>query len=347
MSSLKDMTAESELEISDGHVCPESTIESANRRSFIRRAVLLTAGAGIGGSILGRSAVIPESSASSTPVTTCTVNNAGTLAVWSTPSSVSDSCCLTSGIRVGGTTTSPLLTVSKSCSSGAVIVGSSGNAGCGASQGPGVQGDAACIGVLGQSLCSNCILSPGCGTGVKGTSGSGIGVLGEAIFGGTGLEGLAGSAFAIPIVAKGAASQSANLQQWEKSCGAPLSVVNKSGWLGIGAKSAPTTLRVNGSMSAKTVAVSANYAMKASDFAVLASGTITLTLPKAKIASGMIVFIKNTSTGTVTVGVSGTDTIEGFSSKLLKKQFDSLQLISNGTNEWFILGNSICAAFTS
>jgi hypothetical protein len=47
-------------------VCPESTIESANRRSFIRKAALATAAVGIGGALLDKSlSVIPESSATS------------------------------------------------------------------------------------------------------------------------------------------------------------------------------------------------------------------------------------------------------------------------------------------
>jgi len=145
-------------------------------------------------------------------------------------------------------------------------------------------------------------------------------------------------------------STGANLQQWEIGC-VPKSVVNKCGWLGLGATSAPTTLTVGGSVSAKTVAVTSNYKMGASDFAVLASGAIKITLPPASTASGMIVFIKNVSTSTVTVDPfksdAETDTIEGASSKKLKKQYDSLQLISNGSNEWLVLGNSICSKFTS
>jgi hypothetical protein len=61
----------------------------------------------------------------------------------------------------------------------------------------------------------------------------------------------------------------------------------------------------------------------------------------------MIVFIKNTSTSTVTIERSGSDTVEGATSKKLKKQYDNLTLISNGTNEWFIQSGSLCGAFTS
>jgi hypothetical protein len=44
-------------------VCPESTIESANRRSFVRKAALATASFGVASTVLGRTGVIPSSEA--------------------------------------------------------------------------------------------------------------------------------------------------------------------------------------------------------------------------------------------------------------------------------------------
>jgi hypothetical protein len=192
-------------------------------------------------------------------------------------------------------------------------------------------------GVYGHSKTLAAVYGSSCtGPGVRGCSISLISVLGSAAGPG-----------AVPLVARGASAQTANLQQWQKNCGGSLSVVSKCGWLALGATCAPTTLHVAGSVSAKTVITSSNYAMGSSDFAVLASGAVTVTLPKASTAAGMLVFIKNTSTSTVTLSASGTDTIEGAASKSLTKQYDSLQLISNGTNQWFLVGNSICDAFTS
>jgi hypothetical protein len=68
-------------------VCPESTIESANRRSFIRKAAAVTAAVGVGGILLeGTKSVLPESSADSanSNVTTDTAcsNVIGQLAVF-------------------------------------------------------------------------------------------------------------------------------------------------------------------------------------------------------------------------------------------------------------------------
>jgi hypothetical protein len=58
--------------MSDCSNCPESTIESANRRNFIKKAVLVTAASGT--AALGRNFVIPESSASSAAnVSACNV----------------------------------------------------------------------------------------------------------------------------------------------------------------------------------------------------------------------------------------------------------------------------------
>lgn len=130
-----------------------------------------------------------------------------------------------------------------------------------------------------------------------------------------------------------------------------VSVVNKKGWLGVGTSSVPTTLAVGGSISARTIIATANYKMGSSDFAVLASGKTKVTLPPASTATGMIVFVKNTSTSTVTIEAfkssTETDTVEGAASKALKKKYDSLTLILNGSNEWLVLTGSICGAFTS
>jgi hypothetical protein len=91
-----------------------------------------------------------------------------------------------------------------------------------------------------------------------------------------------------------------------------------------------------------------------SDYTVLAnasSAAFTITLPAvsstAGACNGMVLFIKkiDSSTNPVTVAASGSDTIEGNSSIVLKKQYDSLQLISNnssGTHEWFILQSAKC-----
>lgn len=203
------------------------------------------------------------------------------------------------------------------------------------------------------------------GQGVSGLattrSGSGVGVFGQSnASGGVGVVGQAGTSTTVPLAARGILCQSTNLQEWQAQrlvCILPefetVSVVNKCGWLGVGSTTACTTLYVNGGVSAKIVSTTKNYTMKASDFAVLASASptagITVTLPAAKTSSGMIVFVKKADSNSkaVTIASHGSDTVEGKSFINLNKQFDSLQLISNGKNEWYVIGNSICGSFTS
>ena len=63
--------------------------------------------------------------------------------------------------------------------------------------------------------------------------------------------------------------------------------------------------------------------------------TFTVTLPAAT-GSGQV-SIKNMGTGTITVGRTGTDTIDGSASDYtLDVQYSAITLISNGTNGWEI-----------
>ncbi len=168
------------------------------------------------------------------------------------------------------------------------------------------------------------------------------------------LEVNGGGASCVPIVAKGASGQTAHLQEWQKSCGTAVAVMTKGGALGIGNNAPVTSLTVNGSVSYKVEIKSASYTMQAYDYAVLGSATstagITITLPAAKTALGFLAFIKKVDSNphAVTVAASGTDTIENKGSTIaLKKQYDSLQLMSNGTNEWFIMQSALCSVATS
>lgn len=202
--------------------------------------------------------------------------------------------------------------------------------------GTGVRGVSICgIGVYGSSKSH---------IGVIGTSASSIGVVGESCSGYGVLAGSCG-VDAIPIAAIGAKGQKANLMQFEKYGGCLLSVVNKCGWLGLGATSAPTTLHVGGSVSARIATPTSAYSMGNTDFAVLANATsapFTVTLPAASTAAGMIVFIKkiDTSTNAVTVAAHGTDKIEGKASESLSKKYESLTLISDGSANWYVLSNA-------
>jgi hypothetical protein len=325
--------------------------------------------------------------------------------------------------------------------------------------------DSACV-VVG------CATGSSGGKGVSGRSFStcGFGVFGKAFAkGGVGVGGFVGDACAIPIVAGGYVCQSADLQQWRNGSCIPISVVSKSGWLGIGTStpSTPldavgttpqigtfksvatsgdrtslvqfangdatavdwnlgvaglcnsikipdgnfyvqrstsaspaisvnkcnnhvgigianpcrvlcvngrihtqcgmglgtqtinTTLAINGSLSMKSRQVSMTTTVALSDYAIFANATsssFVVTLPSvastAGACNGMIVFIKkiDSSVNTVTVSAASGDTIEGVDTKVLTKQYDVLQLISNNSNsghEWFILSGIKCGVAVS
>ncbi len=290
------------------------------------------------------------------------------------------------------------------------------------------------------------------------TSSSGIGVQGSGGF--VGIQGVAGSASAVPLIAKGTACQTADLQTWQKGS-TTKSVVNKCGWLGIGTTSPSlplnvqsttpltgqfksgamsgdrsalvqfqnadstavdwnlgvagecnaakipdgsfyfqqpsastvgltiskcgsvgidntspqrklcvngrgqfkcglgiatqninTTLAVNGSIAARTVTPTCStYDMKTSDFAVFETvAGATVVLPPAGTQNGMIVFIKNLSTGKMTVSPSGSDKIEQGGALTFGKSHDSVTLISNGLTsggEWYVLTGVQCGAVLS
>jgi hypothetical protein len=84
------------------------------------------------------------------------------------------------------------------------------------------------------------------GTGVYGSSFDGIGVYAS------------GGPSSKPLVVQGAASQTANLQEWQSGGGAALSVVDKNGnfKIGTGSATSPTTrLVVNGGRESGVIAL--------------------------------------------------------------------------------------------
>jgi hypothetical protein len=295
-------------------VC-ESTIESANRRNFVKKAAIAAAAIGVGSTLLGSR--LPTSSArSNSYVQSCVAifeRNvfAGYYLCGCTPL---PSCCPVE-LAVNG------YVVAASCTGAAL------------------HGRSYCPNGYGLLGCS-----PTTGTGVRGTSTCGTGVSGQA--GIVGVEGVAGTATAIPIIAKGASGQTAPLQEWQKSCGKPLTVIDEFGNLGVaigGAKPA-TTLQVDGGISLRVVTVTANYTMKVSDYAILANATsaaLTVTLSHAN-TSGLMVHIKkiDSSAHAVTIAVASGDNIETLSTKTLSTRFSSLTLIADGVHTWYIQSNA-------
>ncbi len=341
-------------------VQPESGIHSYQRRKFIRKAALATAAVGIGSTILGD--VIPESSAKSSflcyvPVSTCIANTPGRLAVWSCTTSLKDYPCtpfdctchgayLCGAVKGSGTGICATLVVTNkyTCTAFAPV---------------GVAGLTEDVSYsCWPKVASGVLGAADYGAGVSGSSMKGFGVLGSAL-----------GPCAIPVVAQGATGQKAPIQNWNCSSvvasnghfgigtKSPKTLLDVNGTiygsqLGLGTKSPTTTLKFEGSLSVKVATTSGNYPMGPTDFAVLAnaaSAALTVTLPVAGTASGMVVFVKKTDSTTHVVTVEGAgsgttqDKIEGATSKTLSSQYASLTLISNGVappGAWFILGNA-------
>lgn len=65
------------------------------------------------------------------------------------------------------------------------------------------------------------------------------------------------------------------------------------------------------------------------------SGTFTVTLPTAAGIIGQEFIIKNSGSGSITIDPSGSQTIDGDTTKILA-QYDSMSIVSNGTN-WIII----------
>ena len=66
------------------------------------------------------------------------------------------------------------------------------------------------------------------------------------------------------------------------------------------------------------------------------SGTFTVTLPTAVGIEGQYFVIKNSGTGVITIDGDGSETIDGAANKLLSVQYESIIVVSNGSN-WIVV----------
>lgn len=101
-------------------------------------------------------------------------------------------------------------------------------------------------------------------------------------------------------------------------------------------------LRVAGAISMATATVTGNttLTLNQSTIRVNNTGSVTITLPAASTCTGHIFFIKKVSAASndVIISRSGSDTIDGATSKTLTLQWSSITLQSNGTT-WDILSS--------
>ena len=79
------------------------------------------------------------------------------------------------------------------------------------------------------------------------------------------------------------------------------------------------------------VAVSGTYTAAISDDVILATGTFTVTLPTAVGNAGVSITIKNAGVGTITVGRTSSETIDGAASdKTISTTKAALEFTSDG-----------------
>lgn len=117
---------------------------------------------------------------------------------------------------------------------------------------------------------------------------------------------------------------------------------NGTGKVGIGTASPNSLLHVNGPIATPVVSKTAAYTIVATDSVILGDATtaaFTLTLPTAASIAGRQYTLKRLNSGAnaVTVAAQSGQTIDGATTKVLSTQYQSLQVVSDGSTNWWIL----------
>jgi hypothetical protein len=113
---------------------------------------------------------------------------------------------------------------------------------------------------------------------------------------------------------------------------------NTNARLGLKQSSPTSTLHVTGSVAYAVTTTASGITLDETHYIVLVTGTVTITLPAASGCTGRTYVIKNalTGPGTVTVGRTGTDTIDGTTSLSLAVANKTTTVVSDGSN-WRII----------
>lgn len=114
-----------------------------------------------------------------------------------------------------------------------------------------------------------------------------------------------------------------------------------NGNVGIGTSIPSSTLHLAGSLSVAVRTITATTTPTATDFLLLANATssaITINLPSATGVNGRTYVIKKTdaSVNIVTIDASGTETIDGGLTFVLRDQNEAITIVSDNAN-WFII----------
>lgn len=142
------------------------------------------------------------------------------------------------------------------------------------------------------------------------------------------------------ILLQGGSGQISPLLRLRTSAGASNLALFDDGTVAAVTGSFSGSLSIGASLTVKLSATSNNKTLGAADYfeeVNVASGNRNITLPSAVGIAGRVYKIKKTdsSSNTVTINTSLTQTIDGLTEYILTKQWEGISVISNGTN-WLI-----------
>jgi hypothetical protein len=284
-------------------VCPESTIESANRRNFIRKAGLLSAGAIAGATVVR--GVLPQSTAASNISITACNAYVKTASICNAYARTLCAC----GIYGQCIKTSLL------SSSGSLVIDCTG-------QNNGTMLEMCLLPCKPHALLfGSRILCPRCpGCCASFNPGQGIG---------SNQVPCNPNAFGLDLYTNYQKRLSIT------NCGFvgignanPSTTLSVNG--GVSAKVAITTGPYSAGPTDFMILADAS------------SAALTITLPAAS-NTGMFLVVKkiDSSSNVITIAPFGTDTIEGLTSKMLESQYHSLTLVAGGNGVWYILSRGV------
>ena len=111
--------------------------------------------------------------------------------------------------------------------------------------------------------------------------------------------------------------------------------------VGIKTASPIATFDVNGGVAMATAAKTTTYTATIDDYAIYcdaSGGAFTVTLPAVANATGLVLHTKKTdsSANAVTIDGSGSETIDGATTRVISAQYDSIMIQCDGTEWWII-----------
>lgn len=122
-----------------------------------------------------------------------------------------------------------------------------------------------------------------------------------------------------------------------QTAGVNIMSLQSGGNVGVGTTSPTSLLHTAGSFSTGYVAKTGTYTATVSNYTIdCTANTFTVTLPTAVGITGRIYVIKNSGAGTITVGTTSSQTIDGVTTQTLATQYSSYTVQSNGAN-WIII----------